>query len=95
MKIAVASGKGGTGKTMLSTNLASLIAKKDKVVLADFDVGCTVGSGIAGLVVHCNSRYTAQLYSNTFFLFWRPTSATAMIIGLLLSIRIALSRPCN
>ena len=38
MKIAVASGKGGTGKTTLSTNLASLIAKKRKVVLVDLDV---------------------------------------------------------
>ena len=38
MKIAVASGKGGTGKTMLSTNLASCIAKEEKVVLADLDV---------------------------------------------------------
>jgi len=38
MKIAVASGKGGTGKTTLSTNLASYIAKKRKVVLADLDV---------------------------------------------------------
>jgi len=38
MKIAVASGKGGTGKTTLSTNLASYIAKERKVVLADLDV---------------------------------------------------------
>lgn len=38
MKIAVASGKGGTGKTTLSTNLASLIAESEKVVLVDLDV---------------------------------------------------------
>ncbi len=38
MKIAIASGKGGTGKTTLSTNLASLIAQTEKVVLADLDV---------------------------------------------------------
>lgn len=38
MKIAIASGKGGTGKTTLSVNLASFIAKKEKVVLADLDV---------------------------------------------------------
>ena len=38
MKIAIASGKGGTGKTTLSVNLASLIAKKEKVVLVDLDV---------------------------------------------------------
>ncbi|MFC2093135.1 ATP-binding protein [Bacteroidota bacterium] len=38
MKITVASGKGGTGKTTLSTNLASYLAEKGKVVLADLDV---------------------------------------------------------
>jgi len=38
MKIAIASGKGGTGKTTLSTNLASLIAEHESIVLADIDV---------------------------------------------------------
>ncbi len=38
MKIAIASGKGGTGKTTLSTNLASFIARDRNVVLADLDV---------------------------------------------------------
>jgi len=38
MKIAIASGKGGTGKTTLSVNLASFLARKGKVVLADLDV---------------------------------------------------------
>jgi MinD superfamily P-loop ATPase len=38
MKIAIASGKGGTGKTTLSTNLASYIAQNQKVVLSDLDV---------------------------------------------------------
>lgn len=38
MKLAIASGKGGTGKTTLSTNLASYIAQKQNVVLADLDV---------------------------------------------------------
>lgn len=37
-KIAIASGKGGTGKTTLSTNLASFIAEQEEVVLADLDV---------------------------------------------------------
>ncbi len=38
MKIAIASGKGGTGKTTLSTNLAAFLAENNKVVLTDLDV---------------------------------------------------------
>ncbi len=38
MKIAIASGKGGTGKTTLSTNLASYLSGKNEVVLTDLDV---------------------------------------------------------
>lgn len=38
MKIAIASGKGGTGKTTLATNLAHYLSKRRKVVLADLDV---------------------------------------------------------
>lgn len=38
MKIAIASGKGGTGKTTLAVNLALRAAEKRDVVLADLDV---------------------------------------------------------
>lgn len=38
LKIAIASGKGGTGKTTLSTNLAAFIAEQQEVVLVDLDV---------------------------------------------------------
>ena len=38
MKVAIASGKGGTGKTTLSTNLAMYMAGTEPVVLADLDV---------------------------------------------------------
>jgi len=38
MKIAIASGKGGTGKTTLATNLATFLSARGKVVLADLDV---------------------------------------------------------
>ncbi len=37
-KIAIASGKGGTGKTTLSTNLASYLSEKEEVILIDLDV---------------------------------------------------------
>jgi MinD superfamily P-loop ATPase len=38
MKIAIASGKGGTGKTTLATNLASYLSGENNVVLTDLDV---------------------------------------------------------
>ncbi|MHC1774756.1 MAG: ATP-binding protein [Lentimicrobium sp.] len=38
IKVAIASGKGGTGKTTLSTNLAAYIADREEVVLVDLDV---------------------------------------------------------
>jgi len=38
MKIAIASGKGGTGKTTVATNLAKCLSETDNVVLADLDV---------------------------------------------------------
>ncbi|PID27718.1 MAG: ATPase [Candidatus Cloacimonadota bacterium] len=37
-KIAIASGKGGTGKTTVSTNVALALSKKIKLTLADLDV---------------------------------------------------------
>lgn len=38
MKLAIASGKGGTGKTTLSTNLAKYLSEENDVVLTDLDV---------------------------------------------------------
>lgn len=38
MKIAIASGKGGTGKTTLSTNLSAYMAESSALVLCDLDV---------------------------------------------------------
>jgi MinD superfamily P-loop ATPase len=38
MKVAIASGKGGTGKTTLSVNLAAWLARTRPVVLGDLDV---------------------------------------------------------
>ncbi len=38
MKISIASGKGGTGKTTLSTNLSTYLAEDFETVLADLDV---------------------------------------------------------
>lgn len=53
MKIAIASGKGGTGKTTLSTNLASFLSETGKTVLVDLDVEePNSGLFIAGELVH-------------------------------------------
>jgi len=38
MKISIASGKGGTGKTTLSTNLSTYLSEDFETVLADLDV---------------------------------------------------------
>lgn len=38
MRIAIASGKGGTGKTTLAANLAAFLSETEPVVLADLDV---------------------------------------------------------
>lgn len=38
MKIAIASGKGGTGKTMISVNLAVFCSRSEKTLLVDLDV---------------------------------------------------------
>jgi MinD superfamily P-loop ATPase len=50
MKIAIASGKGGTGKTTLSTNLAAYLTEKESVVLTDLDVE----EPNSGLFIHGN-----------------------------------------
>lgn len=58
MKIAIASGKGGTGKTTLSTNLAAYLSEYGKVVLCDLDVEePNSGLFIKGDVVHREDKY--------------------------------------
>ena len=58
MKIAIASGKGGTGKTTLSTNLAAYLAEKHKVVLSDLDVEePNSGLFIKGDLIHKEDKY--------------------------------------
>jgi len=58
MKIAIASGKGGTGKTTLSTNLASYLSKDNKVVLVDLDVEePNSGLFIKGDLVHEEEKF--------------------------------------
>ncbi len=58
MKIAIASGKGGTGKTTLSTNLASFLAERFKVILCDLDVEePNSGLFIQGDLIHQEDKY--------------------------------------
>ncbi len=58
MKISIASGKGGTGKTTLSTNLAAYIAETRPVVLADLDVEePNAGLFIPGIKIHEDVKY--------------------------------------
>lgn len=58
MKIAIASGKGGTGKTTLSVNLASLLSETQQVVLTDLDVE-EPNSGIflKGKLIHTEEKH--------------------------------------
>ncbi len=58
MNIAIASGKGGTGKTTLSTNLAALFAETQKVILSDLDVEePNSGLFIKGELVHKEDKF--------------------------------------
>jgi MinD superfamily P-loop ATPase len=58
MKIAIASGKGGTGKTTLSTNIATFMAENHQVVLTDLDVEePNSGLFIKGNLVHSEDMY--------------------------------------
>jgi len=58
MKIAIASGKGGTGKTTLSTNLAVYLAEKKSVVLTDLDVEePNSGLFIHGELIHQEDKF--------------------------------------
>lgn len=58
MKIAIASGKGGTGKTTLSTNLARFMAQTAPVVLVDLDVEePNSGLFITGERVNTEAKY--------------------------------------
>ena len=58
MKIAIASGKGGTGKTTLSTNLAAYLAEEKEVVLTDLDVEePNSGLFISGELIHQKDKF--------------------------------------
>lgn len=58
MKIAIASGKGGTGKTTLSTNLATYLSELMNVLLVDLDVEePNSGLFIEGTPIHSEPVY--------------------------------------
>lgn len=58
MKIAIASGKGGTGKTTLATNLTTFLAERRKVVLVDLDVE----EPNSGLFIEANLIHTEEKF---------------------------------
>lgn len=58
MKIAIASGKGGTGKTTLTTNLCAYLAEEVEVVLIDVDVEePNSGLFIKGELIHKEEKH--------------------------------------
>ncbi len=58
MKIAIASGKGGTGKTTLSTNLSAYLAEQGRVILTDLDVEePNSGLFVKGKLVHAEDKF--------------------------------------
>jgi len=60
MRIAIASGKGGTGKTTLSTNLAMYLSETRKVILADLDVE----EPNSGLFIKAELLHAQDMYKN-------------------------------
>jgi MinD superfamily P-loop ATPase len=58
MKIAIASGKGGTGKTTLSTNLATYLSESMNVLLVDLDVE----EPNSGLFIEASLTHTVPVY---------------------------------
>ncbi len=58
MKVAIASGKGGTGKTTLSTNLSAYLAESEKTLLVDLDVE----EPNSGLFIHGHLVHQEEVY---------------------------------
>lgn len=58
MKIAIASGKGGTGKTTLATNLAAYLSSSRPVVLTDLDVE----EPNSGIFINGDTHHTEKKY---------------------------------
>lgn len=58
MRIAIASGKGGTGKTTLSTNLSAYLAETQQTILVDLDVEePNAGLFIKGEKLHSEKKH--------------------------------------
>ncbi len=58
MKIAIASGKGGTGKTTVSTNLSAFLSENQSVILTDLDVEePNSGLFLSGELIHSEDKF--------------------------------------
>ncbi len=60
-KIAVVSGKGGSGKTMITTGLFKMLSKTENVTIADLDVECPD----AGIYIN-NKKITDKITTSVF-----------------------------
>ncbi len=67
----IASGKGGTGKTTVSTNLAALLAERDPVILVDLDVE----EPNSGLFIN-GATELSRVVRNKMIPEWKPDACT-------------------
>lgn len=63
--IAIASKKGGTGKTTICYNMAGILAETKKVLLIDMDQQCNLSSNVGFDIFNPNSSSVADIFDNS------------------------------